>query len=96
MLLAALSSPLKTRAALQSENIALRHQIGVLQRSAKKRTPLRAFDRLLCVDHCTLLHAGVESARFGAYITRTAVLLGRILLLRVRNDSRKVSAGVAL
>jgi len=39
---AALSGLLKTRAALQLENIALRHQIGVLQRSAKKRLQLKA------------------------------------------------------
>jgi hypothetical protein len=37
LLVATVSSVLKTRAALQLENIALRHQIGVLQRSAKKR-----------------------------------------------------------
>ena len=47
--LAAASSLLKTRAALQLENIALRHQIGVLQRSAKKRPRLHAIDRLLWV-----------------------------------------------
>ena len=40
------SSFLKSRAALQLENIALRHQIGVLQRSAKKRLPLHNSDRL--------------------------------------------------
>ena len=40
------SSLLKSRAALQLENIALRHQIGVLQRSAKKRLPLHNSDRL--------------------------------------------------
>ena len=50
---AALSSALKTRGALQLENLALRHQIGVLQRSAKKRPKLTAADRffwawLLC------------------------------------------------
>ena len=40
------SSSLKNRAALQLENIALRHQIGVLQRSAKKRLKLHNSDRL--------------------------------------------------
>jgi hypothetical protein len=34
---ATLSALLKSRASLQLENVALRHQIGVLQRSAKKR-----------------------------------------------------------
>ena len=47
--LAGVASVLKTRAALQLENVALRHQIGVLQRSAKKRPRLRAADRLLWV-----------------------------------------------
>jgi hypothetical protein len=41
------SSAVKTRAALQLENVALRHQIGVLHRSAKKRPQLHAPDRLL-------------------------------------------------
>ena len=39
----------KGRAALQVENVALRHQIGVLQRSPKKRLPLNNADRLLWV-----------------------------------------------
>ena len=47
MFLAAVLSLLKSRASLQLENIALRHQIGVLQRSAKKRLRLNAADRLL-------------------------------------------------
>jgi putative transposase len=49
LLLAAVSSVLKSRAALQLENLALRHQIGVLQRSANKRPPLQPADRLLWV-----------------------------------------------
>ena len=44
-----LSSILKSRTALQLENIALRHQIGVLQRSAKKRLELHNSDRLFWV-----------------------------------------------
>jgi putative transposase len=39
----------ETRVTLQLENVALRHQIGVLQRSAKKRPRLQATDRLLWV-----------------------------------------------
>ena len=35
-LLATVSSILRSRAALELENLALRHQIGVLQRSARK------------------------------------------------------------
>jgi hypothetical protein len=40
MMLGVASSLLKSRAALHLKNVALRHQIGVLQRSAKKRLPL--------------------------------------------------------
>jgi transposase InsO family protein len=49
LFLAGALSVVKTRAALQLENVALRHQITVLQRSANKRPQLRAADRLLWV-----------------------------------------------
>jgi transposase InsO family protein len=45
----ALSSLLKSRTALQLENIALRHQIVILQRSTKKRLQLHNSDRLFWV-----------------------------------------------
>jgi|SRR5271166_996947 len=48
-LLAALCSTFRSRAALELENLALRHQIGVLQRSARKRPRLTPMDRLLRV-----------------------------------------------
>ena len=48
-LLATLSSILRSRAALELENLALRHQIGILQRSARKRPKLTPWDRLLWV-----------------------------------------------
>jgi RHS repeat-associated protein len=48
-LLVTLSSIFRSRAALELENLALRHQIGVLQRSAKKRLRLTPMDRLLWV-----------------------------------------------
>jgi len=47
--LAALPSILRSRAALELENLALRHQIGVLQRSAAKRPKLTAGDRLFWI-----------------------------------------------
>ena len=50
-LVAALSSVVKTRAALQLENLALRHQLGVLHRSVKK-PKLTPFDRLLWAWLC--------------------------------------------
>ena len=48
-LFATLSSILLSRAALQLENLALRHQIGVLRRSARKRPKLTSGDRLLWI-----------------------------------------------
>ena len=48
-LLATLCLLFRSRAALELENLALRHQIGVLQRSARKRPRLTAVDRLLWV-----------------------------------------------
>src|SRR5713226_2071768 len=46
-LLAALSSAFRTRAGLQFEILALRHQLGVLQRSSRKRPKLTPADRIL-------------------------------------------------
>ena len=48
-LLAILSSMVRSRAALELENLALRHQIGVLQRSVRKRPKLTSGDRLFWV-----------------------------------------------
>ena len=48
-LIAMLSSLFKTRAALQLENLALRHQIGILKRSARERPKLPTVDRILWV-----------------------------------------------
>jgi hypothetical protein len=44
-----LSSMFRSRAVLELENLALRHQIGVLQRTARKRPRLTPSDRLLWV-----------------------------------------------
>jgi hypothetical protein len=49
LFLAALLSILRSRAALELENLALRHQIGVLQRSAARRPKLTPWDRLLWI-----------------------------------------------
>jgi putative transposase len=48
-LLGTLSSMFRSRAMLELENLALRHQVGVLQRSARKRPRLTPADRLLWV-----------------------------------------------
>src|SRR5258705_3476847 len=47
--LSTLGSMFRSRAALELEHIALRHQIGVLKRSARKRPKLTAADRLFWV-----------------------------------------------
>jgi putative transposase len=44
-----MSSIFRSRAALEVENLALRHQIGVLQRSVRKRPKLTSGDRLLWI-----------------------------------------------
>jgi putative transposase len=49
VLLSGLCSMFRSRAALKLENMALRHQIGVLKRSAGKRPKLTAADRLFWV-----------------------------------------------
>src|ERR1700720_4434808 len=48
-LLSTLCSMFRSRAALQLEHIALRPQIGVLKRSARKRPKLTSADRLFWV-----------------------------------------------
>jgi len=49
MFLATLSSIFRSRGALELENLALRHQIGVLQRSTRRCPRLTAVDRLVWV-----------------------------------------------
>src|SRR5215831_2823839 len=51
LLAAAWSAALKSRATLQLENVALRHQLGVLRRSVK-RPELTPADRLLWAGLC--------------------------------------------
>ena len=60
-LLTNLSSIFDSRAALQLENLALRHQIGVLQRCVRNRPKLTLVDRLfmgLAVPHLERLALG--------------------------------------
>src|SRR3984885_1816440 len=59
--LSMLSSVFRSRAALQVEILALRHQIGVLQRSTKKRPKLTMADRLFW-EWLSGLWAGWRSA----------------------------------
>ena len=53
-----LRSILRSRADLQVENLALRHQIGVLQRSLKKCPKLTSMDRLFWVSLSRLWRGG--------------------------------------
>src|SRR3954453_3869023 len=48
-MLVVVSSMVKSGAALQLENVALRHQIGALRRSEKKRLALNNADRLFWI-----------------------------------------------
>ena len=54
ILLTAFGSGLQSRAALQVENAALRHQLAVLQRQARGRPRLRPVDRLFWAWLCRL------------------------------------------
>ena len=47
ILITLLRSALRSRAALELENVALRHQLNVLKRSVKRRPKLTTADRLL-------------------------------------------------
>src|ERR1035438_4242323 len=71
--LVALSSIFRSRAALELENLALRHQIGVLQRSARKRPTLTTMDRF-CGSCCPA--SGATGARCWLWFSRTRSLLG--------------------
>jgi hypothetical protein len=54
--LASVRSIFQSRAALELENLALRHQIAVLRRSAAKRLKLTTADRLLWICLSRLWH----------------------------------------
>lgn len=48
-LLAGLTSTLRTRASLQLEILALRHQLALLQRTKQRQPSLQAWDRILWI-----------------------------------------------
>jgi putative transposase len=70
-LFATLLASFRSRAALQLEILALRHQLGVLQRSVK-RPKLTAADRLLWV----WLSAVWKDWRSGVFLVRAATVIG--------------------
>jgi hypothetical protein len=63
MMQTVISSAVKSRAALQLENIALRHQIGVLRRSAKKRPTSNHTDRLFWIGLSRVWTIGARLCR---------------------------------
>ena len=60
--LAILPSILRSRAAVELENLALRHQIGVLRRSAAKRSKLTSGDLVGSRTGAVLLRFGLAVA----------------------------------
>ena len=70
-LLASLSATIRCRAALQLEILALRHQIGILQRSVK-RPKLTPADRFLWAWLCTVW----QDWKSGAFIMKPATVIG--------------------
>jgi hypothetical protein len=70
-LIASLSASFRSRAALQLEILALRHQLGVLQRSVK-RSKLTPADRLLCA----WLRRVWQDWQSGVFVMKAATILG--------------------
>ena len=70
-LIASLSASFRSRAALQLEILALRHQIGVLQRSVK-RPKLTPADRLLWAWLCTVW----KDWKSGVFIMKASTVVG--------------------
>ena len=70
-LIASVSASFRSRAALQLEILALRHQIGVLQRSVK-RPKLTPADRLLWV----WLSTAWQDWKSGAFIMKASTIVG--------------------
>jgi hypothetical protein len=69
--IASLCASFQSRAALQLEILALRHQIGVLQRSVK-RPKLTTADRLLWAWLCTVW----QDWKSGVFIMKASTVLG--------------------
>jgi hypothetical protein len=86
-----LSSLFRARAALQLENLALRHQIGVLQRSAAKRSKLTPVDPGTA-DAATFLHQETEFGVVAVGRRADLLLLEANPLQDVKNVSKR--AGV--
>src|SRR3954453_20754800 len=70
-LIASLSASFRSRAALQLEILALRHQLGVLQRSVQ-RPQLTPSDRLLWAGLCTVW----KDWRSSPFLIQPATVLG--------------------
>src|SRR2546422_1085342 len=67
MMLSSLLTGLRGQAALQAENIALRHQLTVLQRTHQTKRPvLKPGDRCLWFGFHGCAHAGVRHSRLSS------------------------------
>jgi hypothetical protein len=86
-LIANLRSILRSRAALELENLDLRHQIGVLQRSTRKRPKLTALDRLLWV--CCPASGATGAHDWLSFDPRRSSLgIGKVFVLSGQGPSR--------
>ena len=90
-LVAILSSILRSRAVIELENLALRHQIGVLQRAAAKRPKLTSADLLLWIC-LSRLWRDWRSAL--AIVRPETSYLGIVLVLHPSWDSPGTSCGL--
>ena len=87
-LLVILRSLICSRVELPLENLALRHQIGVLQRSLKKRPKLTSVDRLLWASLSCMEGTCVKVLLLGAGHS----LSSSFLLLRNKKVNTAISA----
>ena len=84
--LATLFSIFHSCAALELENLAPRHQIGILQRSARKRPKLTPADRLFWVglSHLARLAFGTGHRQTGTVVAWHRAGFGRFWTWKVR------------
>ena len=91
-LIANLRSIFRSRAALELENLALRHQIGVLQRSARKRPKLTLLDRLLW-SCCPASGATFAQGWLSFNPRRSSLGIGRAFVWSGRGRSAEADRG---
>ena len=68
----------RSRAALEAENVVLRHQLNVLRRKSPKRVALSSIDRLLLVGPCSCVRQDVRedhAGKMAAELVRASPLI---------------------